>query len=591
MKQTDFIRTRPETVFTGLPVSRGIAIGPAYLVRVDHPRVPHRSLAEEDVVFELARFERTVLQSIDELNDLKQSATQLPGEGAEEAVVLLEAHLAMLRESRLVRGVRTRISQQKINAELAVEREVSALAQRFAALKDSYIAARIDDVRAVGNRLIRILMNLPYMALESVPQGGIVLAREITPADTALLDPRRFAGIATVYGGAAGHTAVMARGLGLPAVLGVSEGMMESVHQGDMAVVDGFEGKLVLNPRPETLEAYRTRAGAEEQERKDLGALSALPAQTRDGTEVILRANLEMPREIESVVASGAKGIGLFRTEFLYMNRDDLPSVEEQAQILTDVVRKLDGMPMTVRTLDIGGDKLAHALGSYMSVSSNPALGLRAIRLSLREPQILMDQFSAILRAAVHGDIRILLPMITTASEVTAARRILKSTYAQLKEQGVQVPEKLPPLGAMIEIPAAALAADTLATVSDFFALGTNDLIQYTVAIDRGNDQVADLYNPLNPAVLRLIEFTVQAAERSGIPVSICGEMAADPLYTPVLLGLGLRDFSMGYASISRVKSRIRHLDMGDVAAHTEQVMNEFDPDQIIQLVKQKFDA
>lgn len=576
---------RPEKVFTGLAVSHGVAIGPAYLVQVDHPKVPVYDVSADGIAAELDRFENAVTQAVDELSLLKQKSAKLPDEAAEEVAVLLDAHAAMLDNSRLVRGVKKRIETERINAEQAVENEVAALESHFATLKDSYIAARMEDVRAVGNRLLRILMELPWLSLDAVPAGGLVLAREITPADTALLDPRVFGGIATVYGGAAGHTAVMARGLGLPAVLGISEDMIESVHHGDMAIVDGTKGVLILNPSEKTLFAYQQQVEAGEAEKRELSALLQKPAVTKDGTAVHLYANIETPREIADVLASGAEGVGLFRTEFMYMNRDTLPDEEEQFDVLFDIVSQMKGKPVTVRTLDIGGDKIARALGQYMGEAVNPALGLRAIRLSLKYPHLLQTQFAAILRAAAFGDMRILLPMVSTTEEVVAARRLLKETYESLKEKGVQVPENLPPIGTMIEIPAAALAADTLAAVSDFFALGTNDLIQYTVAIDRGNDQVATLYNPLNPAVLRMIEFTVQAARRAEIPVSLCGEMASDTLYTPILLGLGLVDLSMGYASLPRVKRRVRELDMEDVARLTDQVMRQFDPKQITRLV------
>lgn len=579
-----------EKTLRGIGVSHGIAIGPAFLVQVDRPHVPQWSIAPDKIADEQNRFQAAVATAQEELSALKAQSIRLPETAAEEIALLLDAHMAMLSGSRLVRGVLKRIADDGMNAEAAIESVMRDLTDQFRALKDQYIAARIDDVEAVSNRLIRILMNLPYIALDSVPPGGIVLAKEISPADTALMDPQRFAGIATVHGGAAGHTAVMARSLGIPAVLGLDPALLDSGGKGTVAIVDGVNGVLILNPSPETLAEYRTRQQNLQAVRSDLDKISALPAVLTSGEKISLRANLELPRDTDAIVAAGAEGIGLFRTEFLFMNRSTLPDEDEQYASMAAVVRALQGHTVTFRTLDIGGDKIARAVGDWLAEATNPALGLRAIRLSLKQPHLLVAQFRAMLRAAALGPVRILLPMVTTAEEVEQSAQLLRRCYADLKAEGADVPAALPPLGTMIEIPAAALSADSLAAVSDFFALGTNDLVQYTVAIDRGNDQVAALYNPLNPAVLRLIEFTLEAARRAGIPVSICGEMGADPKYTPLLLGMGLREFSVGPASLPRIKQRIRSLSLAAAEAHARQVMDQYDPAQIIAIVEQ-FDA
>lgn len=577
---------KPEKILNGIGVSHGIAIGPAFLVQLDRPHVPVRDLAEEDIKAEQQRFDGAVMQAQRELGELKEQSHKLPDTAAEEISLLLDAHLAMLSGSRLVRGVQKRIADNKTNAENAIQQVMLELTDQFRALKDKYIAARIDDVEAVSNRLIRVLMDLPYLALDSVPPGGIVLAKEISPADTALMDPTRFAGIATIHGGAAGHTAVMARSLGIPAVLGLDMDMLDNSGQGATAIVDGVKGVLILNPTPDTLADYQARQAAIQTDRDDLDKLQNLPAETSDGEGMTVRANLELPRDCDAIKATGADGIGLFRTEFLFMNRSTLPDEEEQYQQMADVVRAMDGKSVTFRTLDIGGDKLARAIGPWLGEATNPALGLRAIRLSLKQPTLLTDQFRAMLRAAAHGPIKILLPMVTTAEEVEKSRLILRQCHMDLINEGKDVPEKIPPLGTMIEIPAAALSADSLAAVSDFFALGTNDLVQYTVAIDRGNDQVAALYNPLNPAVLRLIEFTVEAAKRAGIPISICGEMGADPKYTALLMGLGIREFSVGPAALPRIKQRIRALSMASAIEHARHVMNQYEPERISMIVE-----
>ncbi len=574
-----------EIVLTGLGVSHGIAVGPAYLVQIEHPSAPEYAVSPDETEAEARRFDQAVARARQEISVLREKSAVLPVAAAEEIGFLLEAHQAMLSGSRLVRGARQRILKECLNAEGAVAREVSVIAGQFQQLKDPYIAARSEDVQAVGYRLIRILMNVPYLSLSDVPLGGIVLAQEISPAETVLLDPRRFAGIATVHGGVTGHTAVVARSMGLPAVLGLNPALLESLHNGAMAIVDGIDGKLVLNPTAATQRFYEQKLRTLRQDRAALNKLVQLPAVTMDGVEIVLRANLEMPRELENLQASGGRGIGLFRTEFMFMNRDTLPTEDEQFEAVVEVVRAMKGEPVTFRTLDIGGDKLARSVGAYMADAANPALGLRAIRLSLKQPHLLRDQFRAVLRAGYFGPVKILLPMVTLAAEVEQARKILEECYAELKKDRVPVAETLPPLGTMIEIPAAALSADSLAAVSDFFALGTNDLIQYTVAIDRSNDQVAALFNPLNPAVLRLMEFSIQAGLRAGIPVTICGEMAADPKFTALLIGLGIREMSLGFASLPRIKQRVRALTAARAAEHARHVLDQYDPDRIIQIV------
>ena len=577
-------REKKEIVLTGLGVSKGIAIGDAYPVKIEHPHAPQYEIEVTHIEEELRRFEGAAEKARANISDLKEKTKNLPEAAAEELNLLLDAHNAMLGESRLVKGIRNRIEIEHMNAEWAVEEEVQALAEQFEAMEDPYLAARIDDVRAVGNRLMGILLDLPYLSLRAVPEGGLVFAEEISPADTVLLDPRIFAGMATSHGGKAGHTAVMARSLGLPAVLGVSS-LLDHIKQGDKAIIDGIEGKVILNPSPITLAEYQKQKILWQDDHRQLQEIADLPSETRDKSAITLRANLEMPRDLEIIQNVKAEGIGLFRTEFLFMNQSQLPTEDDQYKIYVDIMRQMSGHMVTFRTLDIGGDKLVKSLGHYMAECDNPALGLRAIRLSLKEPVLLKTQLRAMLRASAHGKMRILLPMVTTASEVREVRKIYEQCAEELRSEGLNLSDKIPELGVMIEIPAAALAADSLATVSDFFALGTNDLIQYTIAIDRGNDQVADLYDPLNPAVLRLIEFSIQAALRARIPISICGEMAADTRLTGLLLGLGIREMSVGPATLLSVKRRIREIDLVTANRHAQMVMDQYDSGRILTIV------
>ncbi|HUL08422.1 MAG TPA: phosphoenolpyruvate--protein phosphotransferase [Candidatus Acidoferrum sp.] len=576
-------RLRAERVFDGLGVSPGIAMGPAHVVEAGFIDVPEYTIAEDAVAAELQRFADALAKAQRQLKKLKDKSAALHGTAAEELGFLLDARMQMLSGSRVVRGVERRIAEQRVNAEAAVRAEITQVAQSFAELDDAYLAARAADIREVGDRLIRNLTRTPYQAFSLLPAGSIVIAEDITPADTALMDPEVIGGFATAVGGTESHTAIMARSLGLPAVLGLAD-FVPQVRTGDLIVVDGSAGRVVVRPKPATLTDYERRRGEFARAARQLAGLKRLPAVTRDGTAVTLLANLELPREAEAAVAAGAEGVGLLRTEFLFMNRPDLPDEEEQYQALRAILKAMDGRPVTVRTLDVGGDKLAASL-DVQPGGANPALGLRAIRLSLKMTDLLETQLAAILRAGAHGPVRILLPMVSAVSEARQVREILAGVVRRLKRRNVRIADPLPPLGVMIEIPGAALAADALAQVADFFAVGTNDLTMYTLAIDRGDEQVAHLYNPLHPAVLRLIQFTTEAALRARIPISVCGEIAGDPRYAALLLGLGIRELSMATTALARVKQRIRGLDLLGASRCARQIMDQSDSGRIAALL------
>ncbi len=571
-----------ERVFHGLGVSPGIAIGVVFHHNTGTVAVPEYCLTRDGIKAERHRFAEAVEAAVAQVEMLQAKARALSGSVGEELGYLLDAYQQMLQGSRLVRGVDRRISEERINAEAAVQKEIGQIVAGFAAMDDAYLAARMDDIREVGQRLIRNLTRTPHKPFSTMPPHAVILAEELSPADPALLDPRQALGVATVLGGAAGHTAIMARSLELPMVVGTT-GALVGAKNGVPVIDDGTAGLLILDPSPETLSLYRTRRAELLRQRRRLHRLVKVPAITRDGVSITLLANLELPSEVSSVVTNGAAGVGLLRSEFMYMNRDTLPDEDEQYALLAGMVRKLEGRPLTIRTLDCGSDKLAPALG--LLHSPNPALGLRAIRLSLKRRDILEPQLAAILRAAAHGPVRILLPMISTVSEVTEVRACLDKVAKRLTAQGHALPDPLPPVGIMIEIPGAALAADALALQADFFAIGTNDLTQYTLAIDRTDEAVAGLYDPLHPAVLRLIQFTTEAALRARIPVSICGEMAGDPRYAPLLLGLGIRDLSMSVANLARVKQRVRSIDLVAANRRARIIMDQSDSTRIGQLL------
>jgi len=490
----------------------------------------------------------------------------------------------MLKSHSLLGGITQRIEKRRCNAEAAVMAEIGVIAQNFAEMDDAYLKLRGQEVREVGLRIVRNLTKSSFTSFDELDPGSIIIAEEITPADTALMNPRNVCGFACALGGAEGHTAIMARSLGIPAVLGVAN-LIGGVQSGDPVIVDGTNGVVVVNPSPSCLEDYERRRRAQEREVQALGRLRNVAPVTRDGIRVVLQANLELPREVGQAVASGAEGIGLLRTEFLFMNRDDLPGEDEQALALSEIVAAMSGRPVTIRTLDIGGEKLTSSLGAHFAETPNPALGLRAIRLSLKERKLLEMQLAAILRAGARGTTRILLPMISTVSEVLEVRKVLKTLATRLKRRGVKIADPLPPVGVMVEIPGAALAADALANVADFFAIGSNDLTMYTLAIDRGEESVAHLYNPLHPGVLRLIQFSIQAALRARIPVSVCGEIAGDPRFTALILGLGVRELSMTANALPRIKSRILNLDMQAATQRAHMIMDQLDSGRIAALL------
>jgi phosphotransferase system enzyme I (PtsI) len=576
--------TAREQTFEGLGVAPGIAIGPAHVVETGRVSVPEYEIEPDAIDEELARFQTAVAKAQKQLAKLRSKSASLPAAAREEVGFLLDAHRHMLTGSRVLRGVEKRIAEQKINAEAAVQNEISKVAADFEQLDDTYLAARAQDIREVGDRLIRNLTQTPYEAFAHAAEGAIVVAEELTPADTALMDPARIAGLAAVLGGAESHTAIMARSLGLPAVLGATE-LIGHVKPGDMVIVDGDMGAVIVNPTPATQRRYQRRRVQHEQHEQQLARLRKLPAVTRDGTAIRLFANLELPRETDLALLNGAEGIGLLRSEFMFMNRPDLPDEDEQYALLKTIVTAMGGRTVTIRTLDVGADKLASSLTDRFGASANPALGLRAIRLSLLERDLLDTQLAAILRAGAHGPVRILLPMVSTTSEVKSVRQAMMTVVKRLKRRKVKIADPLPQLGVMIEVPGAALAADALAQVAEFFAIGTNDLTQYTLAIDRGDEQVAHLYNPLHPAVLRLIQFATEAALRARLSVSVCGEIAGDPRYAPLLVGLGLRELSMSAAALPRVKQRVRALDRLSATRCAQVIMEQSDSGRITALL------
>ncbi len=574
---------KKEIVLTGLGGSPGIGIGVSHVSEAGSIPVPEYQVPTDQVGGELERFTAAAAQARRQIRRLRTKAKRV--EGAERDLDdLLDAYIQMLKDSRLVRGVRRRIKEEQINSEAAVQEEFAQIAEQFSAMDDAYIRARIEDIRAVAKRLVRNLSNKPFRQFSRLKKGSVLVAEELSPADTAQLNPENVVGFATVLGGAEGHTAIMARALGLPAVLGAPD-LLKRLRSGVPTIIDGYQGRIIVHPTDETVARYRALKAEKYRGYRKLAQLKRQSARTRDGTDIVLQANMELPFQINSINAMGAAGIGLLRSEFLFMNRENIPSEEEQYQVLQTIVGAMEGKVVTVRTLDVGGEKTLAALMGDYAESASSALGLRGIRLSLVRDDLLETQFRAILRASAYGPVRILLPMVTAVQEVRQARAILARAARKLKRRKIPFANPLPPLGAMIEVPAAALLADALAHACDFFAIGSNDLTMYTMAIDRSNEQVAHLYDPLSPAVLRLVQFSVKSALRAGIPVSVCGEIAGGPRYTALLLGLGIRELSMTAPNIPHVKERIRSLDISAADRRASIIMNQNDTGRIATLL------
>ena len=573
-----------QKVFKGSGISMSTAIGKAHVINSGLGQVPKYHVSDTDVPNELKRFRNAVAKAQKQLARLKAKTSSLTDTTAEELELLLDAHAAMLVSTRMLLGIEKNIAKLNLNAEAALEIVVEEIARGFEKVKDAYLSARVQDIKDVGSRILRQLMKTPYQVYSKIPKGSIIVAQELSPADTALMDPASIAGLITEQGGSDGHTAIMARSLNIPAVLGVTK-ILSKISDGDTIIVDGDNGRVIVSPDHDTLEEFKRKIEARRRLNRQLTRLRSLPAVTQDGVLVGMQANIELARDVEEAIHAGAEGIGLLRTEFMFLNRSSAPTEEDQYQTLKTIVTEMSGRPVTIRTFDLSTDNLPQSKNIRTNKSSNPLLGLRAVRLSLRQQRLFEIQLSAILRASIHGEIRILLPMVSSIHQVREVKKILRRVHSRLQKQDKISTDKVPPLGAMIEVPGAALIADSIIQEVEFLAIGTNDLTMYTLAIDREDEQVSHLFNPLHPAVLQLIQITLQAAHRSKKPVSICGEIAGDPRFAPLLIGLGVRELSMTSQNLPRVKQRIRALKTGPATRRAMAILDQTDEDQVQRLL------
>ncbi len=568
----------------GLAVSSGIAIGRAHLVSHATLEVAHYQLRERDVPREVERFEHAVEAVKAELNALRKDSAA-PGSPSEISA-FVDIHALILEDPQLAEVPKDLIRERRCNAEWALVQQMEMLTAQFDEIDDTYLRERKHDVVQVVERVIKALMGKQRRLTRraGADEHLIVVAHDLSPADTIQFKNLKIGGFVTDLGGATSHTAIVARSLAIPAVVGLHHAR-PLVQEDDLLIVDGARGVLIVDPDERVLQEYRLRKSELELERSKLKRLKSARAVTLDGVDVSLQANIELPQDMVQVKEVEAAGIGLFRTEYLFMNRDTLPSEDEQFEAYRTVAKAMAGKPVTIRTLDIGADKDAQALRGTERQAPNPALGLRAIRYCLAEPQIFLAQLRAMLRASQYGRVRILVPMLAHVNEIEQTLMMLWLAKEQLRTEKVKFDENVE-VGGMIEIPAAALALTPFLKRLHFLSIGTNDLIQYTLAIDRTDEAVAHLYDPLHPAVLKLLAQTIQTANRAETPVAVCGEMAGDPLMTRLLIGMGLRQFSMHPSQILEVKHHVVMADAEQLALKVGRILRLEEPAKIREQVE-----
>ncbi|HZZ93481.1 MAG TPA: phosphoenolpyruvate--protein phosphotransferase [Usitatibacter sp.] len=564
----------------GIGVSGGIAIGHAHLFAGMSAEVDHYQISAADVLREQRRYDRAVKEVRDELKTLAESVRH---SAASELAPFVKVHEMLLEDAAFTEAPREIIRQEHCNAEYALRTQLDILVQQFRDIEDTYLREREDDVRQVAERVLAALAGTKQrIAMKPVREdASILVARDLSPADVILFRTHPFAAFVTDLGGATSHTAIVARSLNIPAIVALHHAR-HLIREDELIIVDGTQGVVIVNPDRHVLAEYRLKQNQARIERDKLKRIRTAPAATLDGTLVQLYANIELPADVELAKASGAGGIGLFRSEFVFMNRRDLPEEDEQYEAYRAVVEGMRGLPVTIRTLDIGADK---TLDGEENMAVNPALGLRAIRYCLAEPDVFNTQLRAILRASRHGKVMILIPMLTTWHELTQALAAIEMAKEQLRDEKEKFDEHVA-VGGMIEVPAAAIALPMFIRRLDFLSVGTNDLIQYTLAIDRADDKVAHLYDPLHPAVLNLLAGVIRTAQQHEKPIAVCGEMAGDVELTRLLLGFGLRHFSMHPAHILAVKQRVLMTSLPDIAPIIARVLKADDPEKLQALME-----
>lgn len=558
-----------EQTFSGIAASPGIVIGRAYLL--DRRKVviaEQHHIGEVNVKEEVARFRKALDASKSQLDEVRKRLTRDLGKSHR---YILDTHIMLLEDKMLADGTVKRIKEERIGAEGALRATIDSISRKFDAIEDEYLRERKHDVEQVGERVLRNLLGRKQESLAEIREEAVIIAHDLAPSDTLMMRKDKVLGFATDAGSRTSHTAIVGRSLGIPAAVGL-EKITSAVKTGDVVILDGIHGVVIVDPDEETFLEYLKRQRRYKYFEQELDKLRDLPAETLDGHRVHLQGNIELPEEVATVADHGGVGIGLYRTEFLFLNKPSLPTEDQHYQAYRHVVERSAPNEVVIRTLDVGGDKIG--LPGQFENEPNPALGLRAIRYCLSNQDVFRTQLRGILRASAHGAVKILYPMIAGVTELREIKRIMAEVKQELRAEGQPFDEQVA-IGVMIEVPSAALVADLLARESDFFSVGTNDLIQYTLAIDRSNEHVAFMYEPLDPAVLRLLQRVALAANEAKIGLAMCGEMAGDPLYAAILLGLGFQYLSMNVAAIPWVKKVVRSVRMQDAIELADLVMRQ----------------
>lgn len=566
---------------SGIGASPGIAIAKAFVLK--HEEIIIETKQTEDFTAEMQRLENALVHSKSQLEKIYEKAA---AELGEEEARIFTAHLMVLEDPEYIGQIKEAMEGQSITADNATKQVTDMFVAIFDAMEDEYMKERAADIRDVGGRLIRNILGVKDPDLGAIHEESIIIAYDLTPSDTAMMNKEKVLGFATDIGGRTSHTAIMARSLEIPAVLGLKT-ITEATKDGDWIIVDGNNGDVLVNPDPQTLDAYRQKQEEYRRFLEELAELKELPAKTLDGTEVELVGNIGTPKDVEGVLRNGGTGVGLYRTEFLYMDSDTMPDEEKQYKAYKEVLESMGEHPVIIRTLDIGGDKKLPYL--KLEDEMNPFLGLRAVRLCFAQPELFKTQLRAILRAGVYGNAHIMFPMISNVQEVRQAKGILEECKEELRKEGIPFDEHIK-VGIMVEIPSAAVAADIIAKEVDFFSIGTNDLCQYSLAVDRMNETVSYLYQPLSPAILRLVKMVIDAAHNAGEGkfTGMCGEMAGDPKAALILLGLGLDEFSMSASSVPQIKKIIRSVEISHAQAIAEKALSLDTEEAVLRLVDEE---
>lgn len=566
-------------MLVGIGASAGLAWGPARILVSREQHVPRRTVPLDEVAAEIRRFRAALRHAREEIREMRGRL----GRGAEDpGDQILASHQMILQDRELIREIALAIKRERMDAAYVVRRVMLAKARYFESLPSEFIRSRAADIQDVEQRLLSHLLGTAPSPVAQLPPGAIIVAGEMPPSETAAVDRDRVAALVTEHGTLTSHVTIMARSRGVPAVIGLGEAIKQ-IPEEEMLIVDGERGLVIVAPSEADLRDYRSRLAREEQVATLIAGRGQLPGETRDGERVFILANIERPEDAAPALAAGAEGIGLYRTEFFFMDATRFPAEETQLGAYDEVARTFGERPVVIRTMDLGGDKYAALMG--IPHEANPFLGLRGIRFCLAHPELFLVQLRAILRAAARGNVRLLLPMISRVAELRAAREWIAQASDDLRRDGVAVPDSVA-VGVMIEVPSAVLMSDVLAREADFFSIGSNDLVQYSLAVDRGNERIADLYDPLDPAVLRAIDLTVRNARAGGIPVASCGEMSGELPGLLLLVGLGVRELSIAPRMIPRVKELLRHLTAGHLEELAQACLQVSDRQEVWQRVR-----